>query len=1582
MQRAPYRQRVLRFRKEVGPGRSHGDVVPDWLLSQHLKGLLRSQRVGHGPPPVPGASLDAVTRPTLFPSVVTPIDLDRAGPEFVLDSSVRNKWLKELVESRLLGEDLQADDRMALDFLHQKILEPEIIGEAERLFWADMVSWMVGKPRREEDRRRTPWLSNVNISPHDRNLATFTPSIAAFLGVFIETRSRFMEQIEELKIRGPINLVEAYLYFKYIVRQDCKGFLDDVVLMDLRMDAGLARPAAEAGDDEYDSDYVPSSESDEDLPELPGATSESDEAISESDVEPQELVALQEEIRASQEERRLPASAVPAEIPGSEPVPPGSPVIHVEETPGRQEAAAPAAAAPAVMEEERVPAPAGQPSLEALGINIDERRVQDATANEVISKVDPSTVHHLIASKGGRRDLEDHMAAIADASHGSIELGKSAIAAMRGAPDEATRAELAEIAKMHADTAGNARAMHTALNNALIGAGKKKKIPWKRTSELMQQRQRRKPAAAQEERPEAAAADAPAEETTARHEAKREIVERYDPRDVPKLLKEHKGDAPLNAHIKYLKKLARKEKDKAKSIEEEMRRTVPARLKADLGARAARKKALAKDARAMAAALESAVVRHKTEIGEWGEVFAPRGASVEGYSSARAAVSAKSNPKEFLERAVSSKGAERDELERILDEAVPDPTGESLNLRESDIEVEARRRAILHELLRKYRAARTGRFEERGWHGGVLGALKSLWKSETEHMLKVAALDPGSDQAETVRTYLRSAANAHEDTTKIDDSYVRAFVEHATAPTRSQLRAAGIAEHAQDALRLTVGRAVEGAIAGTSPEIKGARRDMVALFTRFPEAWSGDAWTTKTARATLKGYRYQEVKDILKERGIDIYADAIRRLDAIVRGEPGHAGIRYRDLDPNVAHEWDKFVAALVHTYPHKFRVTRERPFNGLAETLFNGSDRAGGIPVDDEDAQPALEEVKDAVARAMELSKARITELTAVDWSMVGEAERFAREVGKAKDVDIGNPADIGDAHREFMEEGYAKDVVDTAIDAHVSMVKDLSGVLRDANVLKAIISGSYVKVYYTDGRVKKTEYAKGYEGIADIFEADIAPRSGELQAQYEKGRSARAERGKSGSGDRPAVELSEEQAPDIEERARVEAAEKYSEISNILRGLNDPRERRWAGFIPDDYAIYTDFVGTELLLTRYKDTGGYMYVTGNTDLKPIPAAAASPAQVRMHTASRTPRRLRTLAAVAAPEPPAPEPAAAAAAAVPVQEPPAAAAAAPAPQPQPQEGQPPQQEEGGEVNLSDAVAKAGEGSGTLEAFLDKFNASTEGKTVTGEGEWWDAVAGLINEKYTSGVEGRRWLRSALNRADKAGKERFAKFYAFVRRINGTADSTYVANFMDLVLLYGIVDAHNSKAGLAEYTAYAGTVGERAVAVVGAKANEARIATARALSDYFKGNVSKAENELQTAGGYAPATFKVQGLGIAKGAIYADLKSKRDPKKQAMPATDYIHEYGTLASRAWLALIDRLDKTYAGVRLEGEALEVAAARLWRDAKASKLGERRSDDEIAEMDFDLLARRESQRKTGRAAPQPEKQQKGWFGSIFG
>jgi len=169
---------------------------------------------------------------------------------------------------------------------------------------------------------------------------------------------------------------------------------------------------------------------------------------------------------------------------------------------------------------------------------------------------------------------------------------------------------------------------------------------------------------------------------------------------------------------------------------------------------------------------------------------------------------------------------------------------------------------------------------------------------------------------------------------------------------------------------------------------------------------------------------------------------------------------------------------------------------------------------------------------------------------------------------------------------------------------------------------------------------------------------------------------------------------------------------------------------------------------------------------------------------------------------------------------------------------------------------------------------------------------------------------------------------------------------------------------------------------VGAKASPLRIATAHALSKYFEGDIDGAWEVLQVAGQHAPDTFRKQGLKIAKEAIYADLKSKRDPKKQAMPGVDSIHEYGAAASRLWLALIDRLDKSCEDVRGEGETLEIAAARLWRNAEGTELGYRRSADEIGEMDFGSLARHESQRKTGRIAPQPEKKSGGWFSGLLG
>lgn len=239
-----YRSRVLRFRTRTGlPAEGSSKPLTGLEVLSELRDMLavrKGKDLLQGPMPIPGATTDSVYEPTLFPTVLTPIDVDRSGPEFALDSKERNRWLKEVIESRLLSDDISTDEQMALGFLHEKILEPETISAAERTFWTDFISWMVGKPRRREDELVTPWLGiNSRVSAHDRNLSTFTPSIARFLRVFIDTRSRFLTQIEELKIRGPTNLVEAYLYYKYIIRGACDGFLDDIALMDLHMDSGF-----------------------------------------------------------------------------------------------------------------------------------------------------------------------------------------------------------------------------------------------------------------------------------------------------------------------------------------------------------------------------------------------------------------------------------------------------------------------------------------------------------------------------------------------------------------------------------------------------------------------------------------------------------------------------------------------------------------------------------------------------------------------------------------------------------------------------------------------------------------------------------------------------------------------------------------------------------------------------------------------------------------------------------------------------------------------------------------------------------------------------------------------------------------------------------------------------------------------------------------------------------------------------------------------------------------------------------------------------------------------------------------------
>lgn len=191
----------------------------------HASEIIPGRAYPNIPPPLPGAS-------TVYSvgQKMTPIDADKMSVSFVLDEKERNGWVKSYIEEMMRDDTLTSEERGALSFLYQKVLAPGALSDAEKDFWLDFMWWLIGEPRKEVDFINTPWLRDkgvpdpvINIPEEHVNLAFWHSDIAKFINAFKDLRTKFVSQVDELKIRPPGNLGEAYLYYKYVVRNDQSG---------------------------------------------------------------------------------------------------------------------------------------------------------------------------------------------------------------------------------------------------------------------------------------------------------------------------------------------------------------------------------------------------------------------------------------------------------------------------------------------------------------------------------------------------------------------------------------------------------------------------------------------------------------------------------------------------------------------------------------------------------------------------------------------------------------------------------------------------------------------------------------------------------------------------------------------------------------------------------------------------------------------------------------------------------------------------------------------------------------------------------------------------------------------------------------------------------------------------------------------------------------------------------------------------------------------------------------------------------------------------------------------------------------
>ena len=195
--------------------------------------IAATDSIPHGaqPPIIPGAPTHVL--PIQLPNPkMTPIDMDRLTTLWAINSKERNRYLREWVDSELMnGRELSEEKRQALEFLSSHTMEDPEMTEAEKEFWTDFIWWLIGKPRNREEWVRTDWLKKMLSAGYDEfgaNLAYKSEDIREFLSLFTDAKHRFESQIDELKLKGPTSLTEAYLYYKYIVKGNNTDYLSDL----------------------------------------------------------------------------------------------------------------------------------------------------------------------------------------------------------------------------------------------------------------------------------------------------------------------------------------------------------------------------------------------------------------------------------------------------------------------------------------------------------------------------------------------------------------------------------------------------------------------------------------------------------------------------------------------------------------------------------------------------------------------------------------------------------------------------------------------------------------------------------------------------------------------------------------------------------------------------------------------------------------------------------------------------------------------------------------------------------------------------------------------------------------------------------------------------------------------------------------------------------------------------------------------------------------------------------------------------------------------------------------------------------
>lgn len=159
------------------------------------------------PPPKSGTTKSKYTG-----DVKDPFQTEETLKKLQPTSKQEQQDLLAIVNDLETSGNLSQAERAALTVWKTNLIADTIAPHIQRQFVSDFWAWLIGRGR-PEDVKHTPW---------GRQSLADDPEVRAYVDLFVDKDIDFRVKLQHLSMRRPIGIKQAYLYYKYLVRDGIK----------------------------------------------------------------------------------------------------------------------------------------------------------------------------------------------------------------------------------------------------------------------------------------------------------------------------------------------------------------------------------------------------------------------------------------------------------------------------------------------------------------------------------------------------------------------------------------------------------------------------------------------------------------------------------------------------------------------------------------------------------------------------------------------------------------------------------------------------------------------------------------------------------------------------------------------------------------------------------------------------------------------------------------------------------------------------------------------------------------------------------------------------------------------------------------------------------------------------------------------------------------------------------------------------------------------------------------------------------------------------------------------------------------